>query len=122
MISVCLCDSLPTECEDPSPVNGNALYPNGKTFGEVAFVSCDNGYGLVGNMYVSCLAGRVWSSNTTCERGVFSWMCKCPIEIYYQPWKLYKWSESATSLPSENEKHTLINEHIMITAFFCKFN
>ncbi|XP_052807627.1 sushi, von Willebrand factor type A, EGF and pentraxin domain-containing protein 1-like [Mya arenaria] len=54
------------ECSDPSPQNGTALYPKGKSFGEVAYVSCDDGYILQGDEQLTCLAGPLWNTIPEC--------------------------------------------------------
>lgn len=59
----------PSECEDPSPVNGYASLPRGKTYGEVAYISCNVDYALVGEKYITCVEGPEWNFNTTCVRG-----------------------------------------------------
>lgn len=72
-------ESILSECGDPTPLNGYALFPNGKLYGETAFVGCNEGYGLVGDTYISCLAGQHWSSNTSCEKGYLDYIIVCVI-------------------------------------------
>lgn len=58
------------ECDDPAPVNGMASSPNGRTFGELTFISCLPGYELNGEQYLTCLDGPQWSDNASCIRGI----------------------------------------------------
>ncbi|XP_053398439.1 sushi, von Willebrand factor type A, EGF and pentraxin domain-containing protein 1-like [Mercenaria mercenaria] len=56
------------DCGDLSIANGTAKLPTGTTFGETAFIICDNGYILQGEKYISCNSSGVWSSEPTCLR------------------------------------------------------
>ncbi|XP_052238372.1 sushi, von Willebrand factor type A, EGF and pentraxin domain-containing protein 1-like [Dreissena polymorpha] len=63
-IDVIICQS--DDCLDPTPSNGQTQAPKGTTYGEVAFVSCDVGYTLVGDRFIGCLASGNWSHYPTC--------------------------------------------------------
>ncbi|XP_053398440.1 sushi, von Willebrand factor type A, EGF and pentraxin domain-containing protein 1-like [Mercenaria mercenaria] len=56
------------DCGDPTPVNGSASFPDGTTYGETAFISCDEGYVLQGEEHITCEDGPTWSVNSTCLR------------------------------------------------------
>ena len=46
------------------------------TYGHKIAVTCKEGYGIVGDSHISCLANGTWSTNTLCQiRGQYSnWM------------------------------------------------
>lgn len=54
------------DCGNPTPTHGLALVPEGTAYGVTAFVTCDEGFTLVGSGYISCGDDGSWSSNTTC--------------------------------------------------------
>jgi len=56
-------------CSDPSPANGSASMPRGSNFGEVAYISCDDGYVLQGAEQIVCESGPVWSETPICLKG-----------------------------------------------------
>ena len=58
-----------SDCGSPSPVNGQAVTPDGTTYGSAATITCDSGYALVGNSYLTCQNGSSWSQTPTCVRG-----------------------------------------------------
>ena len=66
-IYVCAFD---LECDDPSPINGLASLPSGKTYDNTAVISCNDGYKLVGNELIVCIDGPKWSSSPTCVKGM----------------------------------------------------
>ncbi|KAH3735246.1 hypothetical protein DPMN_041709 [Dreissena polymorpha] len=55
------------DCGDPTPVNGSADIPDGTTYGEYAFIYCDDGFNMKGKSLIQCLASGTWSVNTSCE-------------------------------------------------------
>lgn len=55
-----------SDCQDPSPIDGIANIPSGTTYKTVAFIECDEGYTLQGDIYITCEDGGAWSSNPTC--------------------------------------------------------
>lgn len=57
--------------------NGTVEVPTGTTYGEVGFVSCDEGYVLQGDQYIVCQSGPVWSSTPVCVRGRIYLRLKC---------------------------------------------
>ncbi|XP_053398308.1 CUB and sushi domain-containing protein 3-like [Mercenaria mercenaria] len=67
-------------CEDPTPNNGSAYTPDGTTYGETAFISCDDGYILQGEEHITCEDGATWSVNSTCLR-VFQSDCGDPTPV-----------------------------------------
>lgn len=56
-------------CVNPTPDNGSALYPHGLIYNELAFISCDEGYILVGDAVISCMSSGSWSSDVFCLKG-----------------------------------------------------
>jgi hypothetical protein len=60
---------LISDCGNPSITNGIANLPTGSTYGEVAFVSCNETYILQGNEYITCQDGGLWSSYPSCIKG-----------------------------------------------------
>jgi hypothetical protein len=54
------------DCGSPPIANGQAKTPTGTTYGEVAFITCDEGFTLQGDEHVRCEAGGNWSSDPTC--------------------------------------------------------
>lgn len=56
-------------CDDPTPDDGNASLPSGLTFGASVYIYCDNGFVLVGEPYIVCLNGSMWSSEPLCILG-----------------------------------------------------
>ncbi|XP_053398307.1 CUB and sushi domain-containing protein 1-like [Mercenaria mercenaria] len=54
------------DCGDPSPTDGVAKVPTGTTYGEVAFISCNEGYILQGEEHITCEEGEIWSSYPSC--------------------------------------------------------
>ncbi|XP_053398252.1 sushi, von Willebrand factor type A, EGF and pentraxin domain-containing protein 1-like [Mercenaria mercenaria] len=55
------------DCGDPSPENGGVDFLIGKTFyGDVAFITCDEGYTPSYNSSISCQANGTWSSLPGC--------------------------------------------------------
>lgn len=73
--------SFTAECDDPTPANGSAAIPNGHQYGATAYISCDDGFDLVGDPYITCLNGSIWSSYPTCIRGT----CNCSTNIFACP-------------------------------------
>ena len=58
------------DCGDPSPTNGIAILPTGSTYGEVAFIKCNDSFVLQGLEHLTCEDGGTWSSNPTCIKGI----------------------------------------------------
>lgn len=56
-----------SDCGDPAPTHGSAAAPKGTTFGEVAIISCDDGYTLDGEYFITCLETGNWSSYGKCN-------------------------------------------------------
>jgi Sushi repeat (SCR repeat) len=59
--------SLFIDCKSPAPNNGTADSPKGTTYGEVAIVSCNEGYTRSGSAFITCLANGTWSEKPTCN-------------------------------------------------------
>jgi Sushi repeat (SCR repeat) len=59
--------SLFIDCGSPAPTNGTADFPKGSTYGEVAIVSCNEGYTRTGSAFITCLANGTWSEEPTCN-------------------------------------------------------
>lgn len=57
-----------TDCGDPAPGNGSAVTPRGTTYGEIAYIECDNGFTLDGTAQIVCEDGPAWSSLPTCNK------------------------------------------------------
>lgn len=60
-------DFVILDCGDPAPHNGTADFPKGTTYGEVAIVSCNEGYTRSGSAFITCLANGSWSERPTCN-------------------------------------------------------
>ena len=67
-------------CDDPTPDNGYAQLPNGRTFGSSAFLTCETDYSLIGDSLIECLHGGVWSDTPYCVESKYINIC----EIVYQ--------------------------------------
>lgn len=58
---------LSSDCSVPSIPNGkSAETPKGTTYNEIAIMSCEDGYTLNGNAFVTCQANGNWSTLPTC--------------------------------------------------------
>ena len=57
---------LIADCDDPTPVSGNATIPSNTTYASYAAITCLEGYRLVGESLVFCKHGGVWSDYPTC--------------------------------------------------------
>ena len=55
-----------SDCGDPAPTHGSAVTPEGTTLGEMAFISCEDGYTLVGVSPITCQDDLQWSSSPAC--------------------------------------------------------
>lgn len=56
------------DCEAPTVANADPIEtPKGTTFGEVAIISCQAGYFIDGNSFVSCQSDGSWSNLPTCN-------------------------------------------------------
>lgn len=60
---------LLSDCGDIMVSNGTVYTPEGTTLGSLAFVNCNSGYVLVGDSFLTCLDGPVWSAVPECVRG-----------------------------------------------------
>ena len=69
------CIFFMTDCGDFTLENGTVTVPTGTTYGEIAFLSCESDFVIVGESYVVCQADGNWSSTSTnCLRGK---LCIC---------------------------------------------
>lgn len=62
---------MSVDCQDPSPQNGSAVLPSGLGYGQLAFITCDEGFILSGEEIISCQAAGVWSADPVCLRGLY---------------------------------------------------
>ena len=69
-MNTCLLDNIAfvfvADCGNPAPENGTADTPDGTTYENVAIITCNAGYDLVGDTLISCLDGGNWSSSPSC--------------------------------------------------------
>ena len=70
------------DCSDVSIDNGTASMPTGTTYGEIAFMSCDSGFVIMGETYIVCNASGSWSSVTTCLRGMYFVYFHCRLIVH----------------------------------------
>lgn len=54
------------DCGDPSPVNGLSEAPRGTTYGEVAILTCNDGFSRTGSAFVTCRSNGTWSGVAIC--------------------------------------------------------
>ena len=58
--------SVFVDCGDPTPANGTAVAFKGTTYGEVAYITCNEGFFLQGSTHILCNESGVWSSSPSC--------------------------------------------------------
>lgn len=56
-----------SDCGNVTVTNANAETPIGTTYGEVALISCNDGYTRSGDSFVTCTAAGNWSTLPTCN-------------------------------------------------------
>lgn len=54
------------ECDLPEVANGH-ITSDGVKFGDKISLRCDTGYNLIGDATMVCMAGGMWSKDSTCE-------------------------------------------------------
>jgi hypothetical protein len=67
------------DCGSPPTQGGTASTPKGTTYGEVAIISCNDGYTLNGTSFITCEANGNWSTLPKCIiKGKYN-----EINVYY---------------------------------------